>query len=85
MRKVNFSRYIKPEMVDSGKGYTTRKEGTGCYEEGFPNEGVFHQWGSTYEEFDNGPANQTVAIVELANGLIEEVIPSRLKFLEPKQ
>lgn len=31
-------------------------------------EGLFHQWGNAYEEFEDGPGNYTVAIVELPDG-----------------
>lgn len=40
----------------------------GHYEE-FEN-GVFHQWGSDYEEFESGAGNYSVAIVELPDGKV---------------
>jgi len=43
-------------------------------------EGVFHQWGCDYEEFDSGPGNYTVAIVELADGKIETFHPNNITF-----
>lgn len=33
-------------------------------------KGIFHQWGSNYEEFENGAGNYSVAIVELPNGKV---------------
>lgn len=48
----------------------------------FNYDGVFHQWGINYEEFDTGPGNYTIAIVELADGTVVEVLPSRVKFLD---
>ena len=42
--------------------------------------GLFHCWGSGYEEFENGPGNYTVAIVELDDGSIEEFLPYLVKF-----
>jgi len=42
--------------------------------------GRFHCWGSGYEEFDSGPGNYTVAIVELEDGSIEEFPPYLVKF-----
>lgn len=48
----------------------------------FTNEGLFHQWGCSYEEFESGAGNFTVAIVELTDGTIEQVLPSNLKFVD---
>ncbi|MDF2841648.1 MAG: hypothetical protein K0R00_74 [Herbinix sp.] len=45
-------------------------------------DGLFHPWGSDYEEFDNGAVNFTVAIVELPNGGIIEVLPEKLRFTD---
>lgn len=45
--------------------------------------GLFHQWGCSYEEFDSGPGNYTVAIVELEDGTIEEFMPHLIKFITP--
>lgn len=42
--------------------------------------GVFHQWGSAYEEFDTGPGNYTVAIIELDDGSIKEFLPQHVRF-----
>ena len=44
-------------------------------------EAVFHQFGSTYEEFENGAGNQTTAIVEWPDGQVEEVPAGHIKFL----
>lgn len=44
-------------------------------------EGLFHQWGSEFEEFENGPGNYTVAIVELDDGVIETFQPRFVKFI----
>jgi hypothetical protein len=43
--------------------------------------GKFHQWGCSYEEFEGGPGNYTVGIVELPDGAIQEVLPSQIKFI----
>lgn len=40
----------------------------------------FHQWGAEYEEFDTGPGNYTVAIVELEDGTIKTIPPNWVKF-----
>jgi len=44
--------------------------------------GVFHQWGAGYEEFETGPGNFTVAIVEMEDGEIKEFMPTDIKFIE---
>jgi hypothetical protein len=76
MRKVLFKQWIA-RVLASGK-YV---EGTGCWEEDFINEGLFHQWAVKYDEFESGPGNYTVALVEISDGTIVEVLPFNLKFV----
>ncbi|MDR7940120.1 hypothetical protein RIU82_09215 [Enterobacter soli] len=45
-------------------------------------EGLFHQWGSDYEEFESGAGNMTIAIVEFPDGTIETFLPHLIKFIE---
>lgn len=45
-------------------------------------EARFHQWGGEYEEFESGPGNYTVALVEFADGTIETVLPDCVRFLD---
>ncbi|QHF03298.1 hypothetical protein N015_13135 [Pseudomonas asturiensis] len=45
-------------------------------------EGKFHGWGSGYEEFESGPGNYTVAIVEFPDGKIDTVMPYLIRFLD---
>lgn len=45
-------------------------------------EGLFHQWASNYEEFENGPGNFTVALIELDNGKIVECLSDTVVFLD---
>lgn len=49
---------------------------------GGPYKAKFHQWGAEYDEFENGPGNYTVAIVELEDGSIKTIPPNWLKFEE---
>ena len=56
--------------------------GTGCFEDDYTTKGIFHQWGSSFEEFDNGAANFTTAIVEFEDGTVEEVLPKNIKFID---
>lgn len=79
MRKVLYNQWI-PAKYDNAEGSKKLVQNTQCWETDFKNEGVFHQWGYAYEEFDNGPGNYTVAIVELPNGEIKEILPSNIKF-----
>ena len=45
--------------------------------------GIFHQWGNSFIEFEEGPGNITVGIIELPDGRMIEVEVSRIKFIEP--
>lgn len=58
-----------------GKFYEKRKET--IFE-----KGVFHQFGNDYEEFESGPGNYTVAIVELPDGRIIMPLASDIQFLD---
>jgi len=42
--------------------------------------GIFHCWGQDYEEFQSGPGNYTVAIIELKDGRVVKVIPNDVIF-----
>ena len=48
-------------------------------------EARFHQWGCEYEEFESGPGNYTVAVVEFADGSIGTVTPECIRFLDSEQ
>ncbi len=82
MRKVKFKRWIPRVDVKTELGLGIKaKEGTSCWEEDFQNEGLFHQWANAYEESSAGFGNYTVALVELSDGTIEEVLPVKLVFI----
>jgi len=81
LRKVLFKKWIPIEWGKSDNWNKPRVEGTGCWENEFINEGLFHQWGNGYEEFESGPGNYSVALVELPNGEMIEVLPTNLKFI----
>jgi len=81
MRKVLFKKW-NPKTSEKGEsGIETIKPG--YWDDEFKHEGVFHQWGSAYEEFESGPGNYTVAIVEESDGTVSEIIPSNIRFIEP--
>lgn len=44
--------------------------------------GYFHQWGSNYEEFENGAGNYSVAIVELPDGKVVMPVAEDITFLK---
>jgi len=45
-----------------------------------PVYGSFHCWGQSYEEFEAGPGNRTMAIIELENGSIVTADPEDVIF-----
>ncbi|HEN8710601.1 TPA: hypothetical protein U8203_000244 [Pseudomonas putida] len=45
-------------------------------------EGKFHGWGVEYEEFESGPGNYSVAIVEMADGTVQTLMPWAIRFLD---
>ncbi|MDF9893424.1 UNVERIFIED_ORG: hypothetical protein OKW25_002571 [Pseudomonas vranovensis] len=48
-------------------------------------EGKFHGWGVEYEEFENGPGNYSVAIVEMADGTVQTLMPWAIRFLDSEE
>lgn len=44
--------------------------------------GYFHKWGCNYEEFESGPGNYSVAIVELPNGEVVMPMPDDIQFID---
>lgn len=80
-RRVVFRKRIpmRYETLESNN-YSTPVPGTGVLSD-FVHAGQFHEWGVSYEEFDNGPGNFTVGLVELTDGTMEEVMPSNIKFI----
>lgn len=46
-------------------------------------EANFHQFGASYEEYEAGPANYSIAIIEKDDGQVEEVPASFIKFCDP--
>lgn len=45
-------------------------------------EGIFHQWGSDCEEYENGAASFTVGIVELPDGTVVMPIARWIQFMK---
>jgi hypothetical protein len=44
--------------------------------------GVFHQWGVDYEEFETGPGNFSVGIIETVDGKVHMPFASDIVFLD---
>jgi len=81
MRQVYFKKWI-PIAHESKDGKRVAVPGTGCFEPEFSNFGRFHQWASKYDEFESGPGNFTVGIIETQSGEIYEALPTNIKFLD---
>ncbi len=45
-------------------------------------KGIFHQFGSDFEEFETGPGNYTTAIIELPDGTIITPLAELIRFDE---
>lgn len=81
MRKVLYKKWIPIQYAPVENGSRAKIHGTGKWEDDFINEGLFHQWGVSYEEMVEGTGNYNVAIIENADGTISEVLPSNMKFI----
>jgi hypothetical protein len=46
-------------------------------------EAVFHGFGTDHEEYESGPGNYPIAIVEFPDGHIETPRAERIRFLTP--
>ena len=66
--------YYKRERVteDNKTTFKRMKEG----------EGLFHQFGISYDEFESGPVQFTTAIIELKDGSIISVDAEYIKFIK---
>ena len=79
-RKILFKKWVPIRWADDAAH--KRIAGTGCWEEEYTQAGLFHEWGSDYETLEDGVGNYTIAIIELPNGEIVEILPSNIKFVE---
>lgn len=44
-------------------------------------EANFHQWGLDFEEFETGAGNYSTAIIELDNGVVENIPAEHIEFI----
>lgn len=82
IRKVAFNQFVPHQYRLDPMGKHAVVPGTGKWQSDFPNTGLFHQWANDYEEFEHGPGNFTVAIIELSDGSIVTIPPQHVKFLD---
>ncbi len=73
MRKVELMRKVFVPASEGIRGHWANSE---------PVVATFHQFGAAYEEFEAGPGNYTVAIVELPDGTIESANLPDIRFIE---
>ena len=45
-------------------------------------QGIFHQWGVDYEEFETGPVNYSIAIVEMEDGTVDGIFFDLIQFID---
>ena len=80
MRAVKFKKWSLAVWVQNCK---TPKKGTNKWDDDYIHSGIFHEWGSSYEEFENGAGNYTIALIELNSGEMVKVLPENVKFDSP--
>jgi hypothetical protein len=75
MEKLRMVRVYKLEKWDNvAKKYTKEIVGTAW----------FHQWGVDYEEFETGPGNFSVALVEYGDGKVDGVPAHLIEFVDAR-
>ena len=63
-------------ITDKKKNYTTREYET------TQTVATFHQWGTSFTEYESGPANFPVAICELHDGRVMVVDADSIQFTD---
>jgi hypothetical protein len=82
MRNVKFRQWIPVQIEKNDKGTSVRVPETGCWEKGFSIPGLFHGWGLTSEQAGDSVASMSIALVEDKQGIIHEVFPHNIIFLD---
>lgn len=81
MRHAIVQVYI-PQEYNTEPNLPRLKEGTGKFSEKWE-YAIFHQFGQEFEEFESGPGNSTIALLELpSTGRIYNSIPSKVRFID---
>lgn len=73
MRQVEIAARVWVQPTTEARGHWKAVE---------PVVAKFHQFGSAYEEFEAGPGNYTIAIVELADGTVQNVPTTDIRFID---
>ncbi|MCK5612785.1 hypothetical protein KAR91_63520 [Candidatus Pacearchaeota archaeon] len=68
MRKIVYSEHVR---IEGKPGFKLVEKG----------EALFHQWGSNYEEFENGTGNFSTAIIELEDGTVKNIPAEQIRFI----
>ena len=71
-RPVMLYEYWRPDDAKWNDPWGKRKIGVA----------TFHQWGAEYEEFEAGPGNASVAIIEMPDGEVRTIQPNLIKFTD---
>jgi len=71
-RKVLIFKWEKQNRPNGSSFYALAKDGAA----------LFHQWGISYEEFEDGPGQYSTAIIEREDGTVENVPVELIKFIE---
>lgn len=66
-RRVDFYKYV-------------RVEGQSFSDKVLAGEGTFHEFGFDYEDFETGPGNFSIAIIELDDGTIKSLPVEMIAF-----
>jgi len=81
MRKVTFKEWIpKQTNKENNSIFETLVKGTNCFSSEYTGKGLFWQFANACYDSENGFGNYTVALVELYDGTIIEVLPTNIKF-----
>lgn len=62
-----------------------RKSGDNYYSKVDDGTALFHQWGINYEEFENGGASFSTAIIERDDGKVENIAAEMIVFVDKKE
>ena len=76
MRPVKVFTHEKRELKDAAHPF-----GKTYYEKVEKGTGLFHCWGNNFSEFETGPGNFTVAVVEMPDGTVLTPPAEDIQFL----
>ncbi|MGL6008420.1 MAG: hypothetical protein ACRC1D_03110 [Culicoidibacterales bacterium] len=77
MRQVEYKKFIPIQKDENQR----KVQGTGVYEDGFTGRAKFHGFGIEFIEFETGPGNFSVAILELEDGSVTTTEPKYIRFI----